>query len=354
MKFGLSEEQRLLVDSIRGWLGNAVDADLLAGTGSQASGDFRREATPMGVTGALVPSPCGGSGLGLLEAVLVSEQMGWAAAPINLHAGAVMASLALAQAGGEEEALTALATGAKWYGVGLGGPRRDGAGLHVRDGLLYGCEYMVSDCPGADAWIVGDNAVGLFLVEAESAGVNAQRMSQIDESRVLGALKLEAVKAKELLPAGSPAIDRILDAGRIALAADTLGCARRMLQRAVDYAGEREQFGRAIASFQAVKHLCAEMAARIEPCHALLWYAAYAWDQQQDDAALLACHLKAHLAEVGAQVARTSTEVHGGIGFTAELGLHRWFKRIGLNRQWLGGPETLRHRAAQLQGWVAG
>ena len=145
---------------------------------------------------------------------------------------------------------------------------------------------------------------------------------------------------------------RVLDAGRIVLAADILGAAQTMLNKAVEYAKTRVQFGRVIGSFQAVKHLCAEMAAELEPCRSMVWYAAHAFDHLPDESRLVACHTKAHLSEVGTFVARTSTEVHGGIGFTDELGLHLWFKRIGASRQLLGNPAQLREEAAALQGFV--
>jgi len=144
---------------------------------------------------------------------------------------------------------------------------------------------------------------------------------------------------------------KMIDAGRVLLAADTLGAAAMMLEKAVEYAKTRDQFNRPIASFQAVKHMCAEMAAKLEPCRSMVWYAAYAQDQVPEEAALMACLAKSHLSEVGKFVARTSTEVHGGMGFTDLLGLHYWFKRIGANRQLLGGPEKLRAEAAELQGW---
>ena len=137
------------------------------------------------------------------------------------------------------------------------------------------------------------------------------------------------------------------------LAADTLGAAQNMLNQAVIYAGQREQFNRPIATFQAVKHMCAEMAAELEPCRAFVWYAAHALNTLPSEARLTACHAKAHLAEVGQFVARTATEVHGGMGFTDLVGLHYWFKRIGFNRQMLGTPERLREEAARLQGLVA-
>ena len=142
----------------------------------------------------------------------------------------------------------------------------------------------------------------------------------------------------------------MLDAGRVALAAETLGAAQSMLDGAVAYAGQRRQFGRAIASFQAVKHACAEMAAALEPCRALVWYAAHAQDAPEPEARMLAAQAKAHLDEVGREVARGATEVYGGMGFTELLGLPAWFRRIMANRQLLGGPERCRDDAALAQG----
>ena len=137
------------------------------------------------------------------------------------------------------------------------------------------------------------------------------------------------------------------------LAADTLGAAQTMIDQAVEYAQQREQFNRPIGSFQAVKHMCAEMTAGLEPCRALVWFAAHALDELPAESTLTACHTKAHLAEVGRFVAKTATEVHGGMGFTDLLGLHYWFKRIGFNRQLLGAPELIRDEAARLQDLVA-
>ena len=144
----------------------------------------------------------------------------------------------------------------------------------------------------------------------------------------------------------------MVDAGRVAVAADLLGAAERCLEKAVEYAKQREQFGRLIGSFQAVKHMCAEMAAELEPARSLVWYAAHAWTELPGEASLMAAHAKAHLAEIATEIARTATEVHGGIGFTDDHDLHLWFKRVGLDRQLLGGPALLREHAARLQGWA--
>ena len=97
------------------------------------------------------------------------------------------------------------------------------------------------------------------------------------------------------------------------------------------------------------QHLCAEMAAELEPARALLWYAGYALDQNLPDASLASVHAKAYLAEASRFVSRTATEVHGGMGITDALGLHYWFKRNAWSYQAFGSPERLRDEAARLQ-----
>jgi alkylation response protein AidB-like acyl-CoA dehydrogenase len=185
--------------------------------------------------------------------------------------------------------------------------------------------------------------------------VRLAAMPTIDRTRRVAEMRCESA-ACLTLPGNNAtppeaALARVQDAAYILLAADMLGASQTMLTQAVAYAKERVQFGRAVGSFQAVKHLCADMAARLEPCRALVWYAAHAFDENLDDARLAAAHAKAHLSEVSRFVARTSTEVHGGMGFTDLLGLHYWFKRVGLDRQLLGGPEQVRRHAAKLQGF---
>ena len=99
--------------------------------------------------------------------------------------------------------------------------------------------------------------------------------------------------------------------------------------------------------------MCAEMAADLEPARSLFWYAAHAVRADPEEAPFAVAHAKAHLSEIGREIADIATQVHGGIGFTDEQNLHLWFKRIGLNRELLGSPEVLRERAARLQGWAA-
>jgi alkylation response protein AidB-like acyl-CoA dehydrogenase len=309
------------------------------------------------LAGILSPRDYGGVGCSLLDAALVAEVLGSRAAPVPFAAAVVMAPLAVGLAGSPEQKsrwLPALAEGRLLAGAAIGGTAgsRETVRVVADRSKLTGRALFVLDFD-ADVYLVADDNRSLYLVEAGAPGLALNPFVTIDKTRAVGELVFENVAA-ELLPASRDAeiCARVLDAGRIALAADTLGAAQAMLDRAVAYSKERVQFGRAIGSFQAVKHMCAEMAARLEPCRAMTWYAAHAFDALPDEARLAACHAKAHLAEVGTFVARTSTEVHGGIGFTEELGLHLWFKRIGANRQLLGGPAFLREQAARLQQWV--
>jgi alkylation response protein AidB-like acyl-CoA dehydrogenase len=229
---------------------------------------------------------------------------------------------------------------------------RDGAGVTASNGKLSGKSLFVID--GADIFIVADTTGGLHLVDANAKGVKYIPLETIDRARAIGELQFDQAEA-EPLKGGKPndALLEMRDAAWAIIAADTLGASQRMIEKAVEYAKERKQFDRVIGSFQAVKHMCAEMAAELEPCRSLVWYAAHAFDFIESEASLTAAHAKAHTSEIGRFVARTSTEVHGGMGFTDLLGLHYWFKRIGLNRQLLGGPERVRHLAAVMQGFEA-
>jgi alkylation response protein AidB-like acyl-CoA dehydrogenase len=232
---------------------------------------------------------------------------------------------------------------------------RDRAGVRLDGDRLRGRALFAIDAGAADAFLVAAGPESLHLVPRDSAGLAVEPLTTVDETRRVAELVLDGVRPADAIggPTGaSAAIARMLDAGRLALAADLLGASDRAIALAVEYAKQRKQFGRVIGSFQAVKHLCAEMVAAIEPARSLVWYAAHAFDAVPEEATLLALLAKSHLADVATRVVRTATEVHGGIGFTDECDLHLWFKRTALDRQLLGGPERLRAQAARLQGWL--
>ncbi len=357
MEFGLSKEQELLQDSVGRLLDRNASLERVkrfVNDNETRAADVWAGLCDLGIPGMLIDEQLGGIGLSLLDAALVAETLGSRVAPAPFIATVAMVPIAIAQAGSDAQRsrwLPALAEGSIVAGAAVteAVSSRQGARVQSAGSRLNGRALFVLDFE-ADLYLVADQRRALYLVEANSAGLKRQALTTIDKTRRVGALVFDNVVG-DLLPLSSdPEVcARVIDAGRVMLVADTLGAAQTMLTRAVEYSKGRVQFGRPIGSFQAVKHMCAEMAAELEPCRAMMWYAAYAFDEIASEARLTACHAKAHVSEVGTFVARTSTEVHGGIGFTDELGLHLWFKRIGVNRQLLGGPDLLREEAAKLQ-----
>ena len=360
MDFALSEEQRMLQDSMAGYLETSCPLARVrevAEAEAARADDVWQGLAELGAHGVLIDEAFGGVGLGLLDAALVAETMGAHVAPVPYAASSVMAPVALAEAGSDaqrERWLPQIAAGEVVFGLAVTEQigRRESAGIAHVGGKLDGTAMFVLDGVGAHRFLVAANDGSLHLVDAADAQV--VKLKTIDRTRTVAEVVFNAAPA-EVLPASldSPEpLRKTIDAGRVMLAADTLGAAQVMLDKAVAYAKERRQFNRVIGSFQAVKHMCAEMAAELEPCRSLVWYAAHAYRAIPEEGRALACNAKAHLAEVGTFVARKSTEVHGGMGVTELLGLHYWFKRIGFNRQLLGTPERVREEAARAQGWI--
>ncbi|MCR9276670.1 MAG: acyl-CoA/acyl-ACP dehydrogenase [Pseudomonadaceae bacterium] len=356
MKFGLSEEQRMLVDSVNGYLQGAVDIDRLRAASTnrdESSDDVRRALAELGVFALLVPEAHGGVGLGSLDAALIAEQLGGVCAPVPFI-GSAVATRVLASSDPElaGDVLAGIADGSRTVGLAIDsyiGGRRD-AGIIAAGEVLSGKSLFVFDFD-ADSYLVATADGATYLLSADAPGVTREPLTTIDGTRRFGELRLENAEAT-LITSDEAALDAGVRLGRVLLAADALGAAQHMLNEAVAYAKERKQFNRVIGSFQAVKHMCAEMAAELEPCRSMLWYAGHALDALPQEAPVLACQSKSHITEVASFVAKTATEVHGGMGFTDLLGLHYWFKRIGSARQMLGSPEQLRDEAASVQGLI--
>ena len=264
-----------------------------------------------------------------------------------------MAPIAFIQSAQQESLLGAMAQGDYRVGIAFGeaiGARND-AGTQVSSGKLTGKAIFALDA-AADGYLVATRDQHLYFVEAAAKGLTKRVLTTVDKTRSTVELVFDGAIA-QLVSRDPQVFERVLDAGRVMQAAYTLGAAQYALDHAVEYAKQRKQFDRVIGSFQAVKHMCAEMAASLEPCRSLIWYAGHALDHMPEESRVTACHAKAHLAEVGRFVAKTATEVHGGMGFTDLVGLHYWFKRIGANRQLLGSPELVREEAARIQGMVS-
>jgi alkylation response protein AidB-like acyl-CoA dehydrogenase len=362
MDFALNEEQRMLQESVSRLLETECPLDRvrkLAESGENHLPEVYLKMAESGFMGIVIPEQLGGVGLSLLDAALVAECLGAAVAPIPFVASSIMAPVALLAGGSDEQKekwLPAIASGTAIFGVGVTEQigNREGSKITVEKNRLNGTAMFVLDGMSADMFIIADDKGQLHLVDAQTDGVSPQKLKTIDRTRSVAEVILDGATA-EVLPGSisdREALLKTIDAGRLILAADSLGASQVMLDKSVAYAKERKQFDRVIGSFQAVKHMCSEMVAELEPCRSLVWYAAHAASTIPDEARMMACHAKAHLSEVGQFVARTATEVHGGMGCTDLMGLHYWFKRIGFNRQLLGAPELVREEAAKAQGWI--
>lgn len=375
MDFGLSEDQELLQRSARDFLTKECPPAVVRRTAESADGvaeALYHKVAEMGWTGLLVPEAFGGQGLGMLDMAILLIEMGRTGFPGHFLSSAVLATSALAGAGNarqKKDWLPRLATGERWATVVWleSSDRYDPAGIQAR-ARRSGSRYRLSGkklfVPGANAvdlMIVpfrtsgGDEARGitLFLVDPHAAGVKVEPLESIDRSRRIFEVEFRNVEADaEGILGGTgkawPVLERLFDLGAVGLAADGLGGSERVFELAVEYSKTREQFGRPIGSFQAIKHMAAEMVADLEPARSLVWYAAYALDALPRSARRAASMAKARLSEVYSRTSNRSVQIHGGIGFTWEHDLHFWFKRAKWNELSFGDPTFHREQVARL------
>jgi alkylation response protein AidB-like acyl-CoA dehydrogenase len=361
MEFELTLEQRQFEDSLRAFLADHLPMERLRALAEPGGGyddALWQGLVKLSLQGLLVPERFGGAGLGILDAVVAAEALGHAVAPLPFVGSVVMATMGLMNSANEAqqgEYLPRIAAGECRFAVAL--PSLAGqtgvASTQFADGRLSGRVTGVADAGAATHYLIYLPDGHAVIVAAVASGVSARVQRSVDRTRPVSDITFDRAVAERLDAANSPiaVAQRVLDAGRVVLAADTLGAAQHMLDSAVAFAKERVQFGRVIGSFQGMKYMLAECVTALEPCRAMVWYAAYAQDALPNEARLTACHTKAQLGDVARDIARLATEAHGGMGFTDLLGLHYWFKRISFNRQMLGAPERCREEAAQLQGW---
>ncbi|HJQ83390.1 MAG TPA: acyl-CoA dehydrogenase [Candidatus Binatia bacterium] len=371
MDFGLSEDQEALQRAAREFLARECPPALVRETAKTPDGVPRAlyaKMATLGWAGLVAPEAEGGLGLGTLELALVCEELGRVAAP-GPFLWTALVTAALVHAGSAAQRrrwLPGLLAGEQLATLAYleESDRHDADGIalrarRARDGWrLDGRKLFVPALPGADLVLVaartGRTAVALFLVDAQAPGVRVRPEETIDLTRRVAELELRdvAVEPAALLGRdGNALFARLLDLGALLVAADSLGGAARTLEMAVEYAKVRQQFGRPIGSFQAVKHMAAEMVADVEPARSLVWYAAWAFDHRPREAARAAAIAKARLGDVYSRTAQRSVQVHGGIGFTWEHDLHLWFKRARWNEVAFGDPTWHRERLAAFESW---
>lgn len=359
MDFGLSDEQRLLQQTVRGFVQNECPPSRLralfdAGTGHDPA--TWSGLAGMGVAGLVVPEAFGGAGLEVLDLAVVFEALGEGALPGPLL-GHALASLAIAEGGSEEQKrawLPRLAEGSVIATVAL---CEEGSAWEPEtwrcsgsaDGIS-GSKLFVPHADVADLLVVGIEGGGLALLETTAAGVKCEPQGGVDRTRPVFRVDLDRAPCS-VLAADPRLAGRVRDVGLVLLAADAFGAATRLVDMAVAYAKTREQFGRKIAEFQAVKHQLARLGLDVEPTRGLYWYAAYAVDHLPDDGERAAALAKSHVTDRAVATGRMAVELHGGLGFTWECDVQMWLKRAMFDRAFLGTPEALRDRCATLAGW---
>jgi alkylation response protein AidB-like acyl-CoA dehydrogenase len=357
MDFGLSEEQQMLQETVQSFVENECPVSRLREIfdgDSDYDEKLWRGLAEMGIAGLLVPEKCGGAEMELLDLALVAEVLGAGAVP-SPFLGHALATLAIVEGGSDaqkEKWLPDLADGSRLATVALGEtPNRWDPSdwkAEAADGLLNGAKSYVTSADVADWIVVGLSGGALALVARDAVGVKIEPTDSADRTRRSSRVLFQNAPAEVL---ALPVADRVRDAGLNLLAADAFGGAWKLVELSLEYAKTREQFGRKIGEFQAVKHQLADMAIDVEPARAVFWYAAHAFDHIPDEAEHAAAMAKAHITDRFVQVSRDAVEIFGGIGLTWECEVQVWLKRALFDRAYLGLPSAHRERCAQLSGW---
>lgn len=301
-----------------------------------------------GAAAALVAGEFGGLDLGSMEAALIAHALGRHASPLCFAGPHALAPMAIALGGSRAQQwdwLPVIARGERSIAVSL----RPQPELSSADGLLNGWARNITGVLRWDALIVLDKHGDAYIVDAQE-GLHWSALRSVDRSRNFADARLQNARA-ERLDLGPPAKRKLTALARLLLAADSLGACESLVSLALCYAVERHQFGRPIAAFQAIKHLCADMAAELEMARSLFWRAADSHAADEEGCALLCAQAKAYLDEVAQLVSRSVIEVHGAMGFTDLAGLHFWTKRIMVNRSIDETPTGLRRAISELAGW---
>jgi alkylation response protein AidB-like acyl-CoA dehydrogenase len=335
--FELTEEQAALREVSRGMLAVSCRVRSLAVSGKDVDDKLWERGAELGWTGLAVPSEYDGAGQGLVELCLVAEEIGRAAAP-GAFADSALTGLALARLG-RPELLPALAAGDLKASLACHGPvtgRYDGDDL-----VLSGRATAVQAAVAADWLLVTagtDRGSRLVLVDRARTTVEARRT--LDETRRWYDVVLDGVRARapDVIAADQADIRWLADAAAVLSAADSLGVGERLLEMTVGYVKVREQFGRPLGSFQAVKHKVAGMLMTLKGARAATYYAAMAMDAGVSGATAAASVAKAFTAEGVAALAGEALQAHGGIGFTWEHDLHLYLRRAKVNEMLYGAP----------------
>lgn len=315
---------------------------------------WRRLCTEFELPGLHHPQDCGGAGGSLVDAAIAFEELGRELTPVPLAATAfaVESLVALGDKDQRARLLPGLLSGERIGALAASGPAiTDPETATVRAHTLAGRTFLSGDCAPvlhghlADLFVVPaatEGSVAFYLVTGEDPRVVVERLPSFDSTRPVARLRLIQAPA-EPLSAGTPeAIDRVTDVARVLLAAEMLGGAEACLAMSVEYASSRKQFDRPIGSFQAIKHACAEMMIEIDATRVAVMFAAMS-ATEPGELRIAAPLVKAQAAETFTACAGSAIQIHGGIAFTWEHDMHRYFRRAKTTEALFGSSAS--HRA---------
>jgi alkylation response protein AidB-like acyl-CoA dehydrogenase len=375
MNFGFNDEQELLRSTARKFFENECGSDTvrrLMETPEGISPDLWTKLAEQGWLGLVYPEAYDGMGLGLVDLVVLMEEMGRAVVPGPYFSAVLLGGLAIAEAGSEaqkKEWLPKIAAGDRRVALAWMEPSAQlgPAGVTltaVEKGGKYtlsGTKLFVHDAHTADALVVaartrpgaGADGVSLFLLPKGTKGLEVTLLPTMDQTRKLCEVALSDVTVgpDALLGAagaGWAPLARVLDRATVALCAEMCGGAQKVLDMTVEYAKIRQAFGRPIGSYQGVKHRAADMLVDVENSKSITYYAAWALDENAAEAPLAVSMAKAYVSDAYRRVAAAGIQLHGGIGFTWEHDLHLYFKRAKGSEFTFGDATHHRERVAQL------
>jgi alkylation response protein AidB-like acyl-CoA dehydrogenase len=376
MDIGFSEEQQLLRDTARKFLDAACTTKFVRermAAPEAMTPEFWAQMAEQGWLGINFAEEDGGAGLGLVDLVVLMEEMGRAVMPGPYLATALLGGAAIREAGTPRQrqeylpriaegwvkaTLAAIEPNARWDAAGITMNGRPAGGGF----MLSGSKLFVPDAHLADVIVVAartrdgstlEDGVSLFLVPKDAGGLSIAPMPSIDETRKLCEVRLDKVAVPQTallgeLHQGWPALARVYDSAAVALAAEMCGGAQRVLEMTIDYAKLRVTFGKPIGSYQGVKHKCSDMLVEVENAKSLTYYAAWAIDEKQPDAPLAVSMAKAYASDASRKVSNAGIQLHGGIGMTWEHDLHLYMKRAKASEVAFGDATWHRERVATL------
>lgn len=345
MEFELSADQVVLQQAAEELLesrANAAAVRRVVDSGGGWDRGLWGDLVEQGWAGLLVGENLGGVGLGWVEAAVLLESTGACVAPAPVLPQLVATSTLAAA--GERTWLDQLTSGAAVAAISarpLEGVRH-GSGL-----VVTGRTEPVAFAPSAEVLLaIADTPDGDRLVRVEMGDSRPSPEAAMDLTREFSRIDLDHQDAIEV--GGPDAVQRFVDCGATAYSAEMLGCAAASLEMAVAHAREREQFGRPIGSFQAIKHRCADMLVDVEGMRSATWWAAWCLASDDPQRSAAASTAKTWCSDAADRVMTSALQVHGGIGFTWESDLHLYLKRVEYDRRAFGTAAKHRERLVSI------